>query len=567
MLKRIKSTYFKKVGYLLLLTLLASCSTEEGLLENDKAESESVMNAYITGRQDYNTRRVTDSDDGWSTNSFTYGDVAGFFSTKGNLSSEYDESAKYPEGVINGQMSYLGNMGSAYKFGNSEIRLDPSAVASGVKYMYFPYSPALDNALDDDATEGMKIRVEDNGIEKCVDYMYTSSFDFTNGVLSPKFSHLFSEIVVIPGEGFDQQEEQEIKIVLASPWTDIKIRENRYTSGAIYSWVANLYYNGDNSDEAKLKARTWETWPGKDYKNRKAWYAVLPTTNTGTTSFNQHRISYIEIKDNYGHVQKVSDFYFGTSDGEEVKTIYGGRRYPVEVVLTEIGAIVRPVVIEPWEDPTEITDKREKGINDFAEFEQWASHYNTYLASGRLEDEEGINTLLQYGDAVRDINGRMNWTFYVNNDIVFEDNTLFQIDRLEDVLIGASNYVNFTLSKLNKPLVKVMDDHGALMNLDFKDLYVASSSTDPVGGIFTTIKGGRVENCNILLGIVVGAGPVGMIAGEVSDAVINYCSATGSIFGSTTCQEPFGLFGTTPESTILTDNQSGEILFELYNEN
>lgn len=560
--------HISQITRVCILLLLVSCSRD--FEPEQSQQGDALLEVNIAGMEDYKTRRVENADDGWSTNSFTFEDVAGFFTTKGNLSTVDDPTAENPGMVINGQMSYLGKNGTAHKFGNSEIRLDPSQVASGYKYLYFPYSPELDNALDANSTEGMKIRVEDGGIEKCVDFMYSSAFNLTNGVLSPTFTHLFAEMIVIPGEGFDQAQDQEIKVVLASPWTDLRVRANYNTStGAISSWTQTLYYNGPEDADSKLEARTWEAWKGMDYKNRKAWYALLPTTGTSTSSYSYstHRVSYIELKDNYGNVQKVSDFYFHSYNGEGYKSIYSGRRYPIEVILTELGPIVRPVVIDDWDEPTEITDKREKGIGDYADFENWAAQYNTYMESGRMESEETMNALLTYGDATRDVNGRLHWTFYVTDDIEFTGSARYQIKRLEDTLIGASNYVNFTLSKLKIPLVETLDENGALVNLDFKDLYVASQSTVPVGGLFTTIKGGRVENCNITLGIVVGAGPVGMIAGEVNGATISYCTASGSLYGASTSATPnFGLFGTEPYNTVLTDNESGEIIFEMYNE-
>lgn len=548
------------------MATLDSCSDAD-TIDASQQNAISIFDIMLTPRDVYDSRASISSTDNWTITNFQFGDATGFFTTKGNLSNEDDPDAEFPGMVLNGRMEYLGTTGSSYRFGNSEIRLDPSLVATGSKYMYYPYTEIFDNSMDGTSTEGVKLRKDDNGVEKCIDYMYASEFNFTAGVLSPSFKHLFAEIIIIPGEGFDKQEDQEIKVVIGKPWTDLRVKATvNATTNLPSSWTHSLLYNGPDTEDAKLAARTWEAWRGEDNKGRKAWYALLPTTASysGSPSYSDHHIAYFEIKDNYGHVQQVSDFYFYTYNHEDYKTIYAGYRYPLEVVLTELGVLVRPVLINGWDDPQEITDKREKGISDYVEYENWASLYNTYIETERAVDKDLIDQLLQYGDAIDRGDGTLTWTFYIIGDIEFEDNSNYQLVRFEDALEGASNSVNFTISNIKKTLFREITSTASITKLDFKDLYIASSSEDPVGGLVTTINGGRIENCNVSLGIVVGEGPVGMIAGMVNDGTVNYCTVSGSIFGSETSQAPyFGLFGTEPTgASVVTDNNSNDLIFE-----
>lgn len=548
------------------ITLSISCSNDTVL--SYLSESEKGVEAYlevtICDREEFKTRANISSEDGWTYTSFTTGDIAGMFSDRGNLSNEDDED--YPGWVMNGQMYYMGSSGSSYRFGNSEIRLDPAQVGSGIKYLYYPYSDKFDQPFQSDG-EGMKIRVDDNGIERCRDFMFSSSFTLTNGVLSPQFKHLFAEMIIIPGEGFNKAIDQEIKVVVANPYSDLKIVPSYYTSGTLYNWTTSLSYTGEQTEEARLQARTWEAWPGAQNKGRDAWYVVLPTnvSNSGSPSFSSYRVSYIELKDNYGHVQKVSDFTLHTYNGEDVKTIYSGYKYPLEIILTELGAIVRPAYIEDWNEPIEITDKRETGINDYADFEQWASTYNLYIQEGRPETEEVIEKLRKYGNGVRDTSGNWKWTFYITGDIELNESTSYHITKLEDSLEGASNYENFTIYNVRKTLIYEMESTGSLRKLNFKDLYVESTEGNSTGGLIQKMNGGIIEDCNVTLGIVVSDGPVGMISGSASNAVVNYCTVSGTVFGTQTSQEPYGFFGEEPYNCSFSENNSEELIFEPYN--
>lgn len=515
------------------------------------------------------TRVTKNTYDQWSTVTFNQGDVTGLYAVKGRRDDQNTED--YDNPIQNGMMFYEGGSSNSYRFSNSDIVISPSVVSSNYSIMYHPYYEDMPDPEDDTTQTGLVLRKNDNGIEKCVDFMQTSirysttstssttspQLPLSNGLLKPSFYHYMSQLVIQRGEGFKGARDERIWVVLKDPFTDIRIRRS---TGA-YSYSLQNTLESENislpSVSSVDKYRVWETWEGNIYSNgEKSNYVILPP----------REVSYILIQDRNGVWQKVTDFYLGTETDLTSKIPTGNNRYVVNISLQGLDVVVRPVIIEEWRDPVVITDQRDAGINSMAEFNSWLALYNSYTEDRNRANEEQLS---DYGDAsVNTVTGETTWTFYINVDLDFKDYPDSKIIRLDDTLMGSSVYLNYTISNLNHPWIGQMGEKGALKALDFRDLYIVDTggNESSTGGLVREINGGKIENCNIYNGIIVSDKPAGMISGTIENCEVKNCVISGQTIGTSTASSPYsGLFGSDPVNSVINEVNSSELYFETYN--
>lgn len=545
----------------MLLLSLCGCTTEELSNRDETGFHHLELTMTIEGLDDVKTKALrTDIQDQWSYVGFDPGDKMGFFSSGGN-SKENDGP------FVNQELVY-----TVREDGNKRFldRADgsvfsPSSMKNNEVYMYFPY--------DSEITEGgMELRTYPNPaqtdeVPRCIDLLSSSDLTIMGNTqaLYGTFKHAFSELIIIRGEGFDNPTDERINVVISEICTNFKL--NVENTGS-WSCTPQLIYDETNSlGLDPEQAKKWQAWKGGNYSittddevGEEAWYVILPTI--GTSGLGRSSVEYIELYDNEGNLQRVSSVKLsGANTPNPTKFLDSGWRYPVKINMTELGPTINPYPILPWEDNVDLTDSRERGINDASEFKKWVSDYNAYLAD--KNDEAKQNALLAYGDKI--INGNTNevtWNFYILNDIdltnydpsLGTDNEGTEtidfsviIPTLEDVLDGKSTRLSNGQFENNKILgltkTFIRDLKGTVRNLDFVKPRILADETSPteMGIISTTMTSATVLNCNIENGTLYNPnGAAGMVTGKMTgiNNTIQDCEINGSMFYDTTVTIP-----------------------------
>lgn len=568
--------------YIFLLSVSAAfvgCTADIDVAPQPTTATTTYVEASLGEREIYATRATKNTYDGWTISTFGQGDGVGMYATTGRQNPEDLDDYSLP--IWNEFMSYEGRTGSYYRFGNAEVVMDPTKVSttSGYNYsaMYYPYYPDMPDPnvyLAADIAKGFPLREvdpEDNNIEKCKDLMITTSqrIPLNEGVLRPTFKHSCFTLVIQRGDGFKDPEDPSIWVIMRNPLTDARITRYHYsnTEGE-FQWTFNYIPEegeevmgriiGDQPGFDVNKYAVWQTWEGNLYKGVESNYVLLPPKE----------VMFILIQDSYGDWHNVTDFYIS---GVGNKAGTAGNRYVINISLKGLDVVVRPMYIDKWDEELTITDDRKVGINNFGEYSEWVTAYNTYTANNRSSAYH--ETLLKYGDGI-ETDGRMNWRFYINSDIDFSDTGDSPlISSLEDILEGSSTYTNYSISNVKGDLIDKMTDTGQLRALDFKKLYVIQNvnSADFFGGLVNTMEGGIIENCNIINGVVVGNGPVGMLAGTITNGEIKDCNISGDVIGQKSYPVTIdgvsvdGLFGTINGTPVLTNVKTTGLKFILNN--
>lgn len=459
---------------------------------------------------------------------------------------------------------------------------------SGTNSDIFPVIPGLE----------LRVKAPDGSV-RCrdvVEMFNASTSDLTKGMISGAVYHGFSEIIVTRGEGFDKPmrkledntlvPDSTIYVVLDKPISHLRV----ITYSDFVRWTTQLFYKEnytfDGKEMNEEEARKWYAWKGAKYPytsnmdqslRKDAWYVIIPSiyhqNNSDSWRENANRIyksqystrptvSEICLYDNDGYLQHVTSFTLKTSDtASPTKQPYPYYRWPIEIAMDELGPIVRPVTIENWDEDREdkdITDVRTAGIHNIEEYIKWATLYNSFVSSGRV-NPDGLEA---YGDLIDNV-----WHFYVSgND--FEGQTLPMVNELQDVFEGNNQFFNVVWSnvKLATPLFGKITKHGGIKNLDLESPYLSYKATEnePVGLFAKDIdinygsdtEAQTFQNCNVYNGTVISNGPVGLLAGTIQFGRLLNCDFSGRIIGSETSDEPRYLFGTNPVSELKITNIS-----------
>lgn len=630
------------------LLALVSCANEPESQPEVFKGTPAVVDVTLVDMDQLQTRHNVSKTDNWTTTSFAGGDRIGMMATNGLV---------LPEGgtgwIKNGYLENTQALGSStYRFRNDNLLLNTGVMTGKVaRYVYYPYTdempvptmratgktqtanqydtanPKDSSTIDPDFQNknGLLLRTTNtkDGTTRCVDYMYISNISLSNGALSGGFYHGFCELVILRGNGFDnpktdydsknQMYRNEIRVVLDYGYTRLTLGIHlTYTTGQL-AFQPTLWpgtsWSGWKDTEDKVdgltewEAKRWTAWPGEQYIDSKdglpvprdAWYVILPSAHSRT----HPTVESIEIYNNDGTFCEVSNFdlYVDPTTGVSSKPSYAGKRFTVDIMMTEHGATARPVSIADWsdddgegvvkgEDGTEvnnkndITDIRTVGINQNS-VNEWVTKYNAYINAGsphpadlteasltNLSDAEktALAALKPYGDYIDRV-----WHFYITEDLTLPDYTL---EKLVDVLEGASPVANYTISNLRSTPFNSISSRGALKNLDFDRLYVnVSASPDgepnPVGALTNRLDGGTIENCHINNGTIIGpqGTPIGMLCGTVNGGTVKNCSVSGAVIGTIDSSSADdtrykGLFGKVESAPTLESNDKSGLIVQ-----
>lgn len=624
---------FRTLTGLALSLVLLSCAKEEDAAPDFSKGVPAVMDVTVIDMEQSETRsNVDQTTDHWTTKSFSVNDRIGLMATGGMVNPEGGSSW-----IKNAYMEYFQSTGSSnYRFRNDDLLINTSMMSGKVgRYVYFPYTDEMpvpkfdpnkkpnsgdntyyfadphDASTLDQAGKGLRLRVDhDNDPstpDRCVDYMYISNISLSNGALSGGFYHGFCELIILRGTGFETPPagRDEIAVVLDYGCTRLTLSLFLdYATGQFYwrpalwprthaNWTAWTADDGSSTDDANKKvdglteeeAKRWVAWSGEKYiaKNedgtpspRDAWYVILPSAH----SYSHTVADYIEIYNNQGDLCKVSNFdlYVDSTTGVGDKQMRPGKRFAVEVMMTELGATARPVEIADWSDDdgydsdgnkNNVTDIRTVGIKDANVLAEWAGKYNDFItrinnsAFTRPKDKAELDEiskavdLTPYGD-YNFADGR--WQFYITDNIDLT-NQAIGVTELQDLIEGASRVTNYSISNLHNTWFGKISAKGEVSGLDFDNLYVRSYPGEGgTAGVLTNeLAGGTIAGCNITAGTLIGnSGSVGMLAGQVSGGTIENCSVSGAVIGTTfgSATYPAGLFGSEPTGSFTYRNNS-----------
>ena len=538
------------------LILFASCSedvVDDSALYDGPIPLKIVAPINGTGNAGASTRAtITDKDDQWSYVGFEDKDMMGFYSSRGNWEKEGGLV-----GFNNLKLQYSAERKQFIGANFSPTHMDGSQI-----FMYYPYDENMEG-------KGLELRRtkedDDTKTLRCVDLLSSNSLDLygankDNIALYGEFKHAFSELIIMRGEGFDKPHpgHERITAVLNRGYTNIRVK----VSEDPWSCTPELVFDpgGTLSEE---NARRWDAWQGGNYGittedeiGKLAWYIVVPTLPG-----NRSTVDYIELYDNEDNLLRVSSLRLS---GGNSKYLDPGWRYPLEITMKELVPTVNPFPITPWnKEDVDLTDERERGINNEAVFEQWMQAYNAYLTS---PDEEIIKALLKYGDMSVDADGnnRM-WHFYLLADLDLSSYAEKEgdaiIPKFGDILDGTSTtfvngkFLNHTIKGLSKTFIGNLEN-GTVQNIDFIEPEIKNDgSTVSVGIIANSMTDASVINCHIDSGTLYNPdGPAGMVAGSMSGGQVRNCTISGFLAAKSTSKD--GLIGEEPTGNATFDNNN-----------
>lgn len=544
------------------------------------------LNVYASIEAHAESRAVTSDKvgDEWSFTDFSIGDEMGFYSSGGNMNIN--------DGLGPFENQKLIFNGSSFNDPEDRALFSPTHMKENEVFLYFPY-------CETSSEPGIPLRrqKDSQGPDRCIDLIdiyNLTIFDYQKekAALFGTMQHAFSEIIVVRGEGFDNPPSddpkyQRITVVLSNPYTHFKITAETDPS---WSLATTLVYDATTSGLSSDQAKRWDAWKGLNFGSTQtnpegdpAWYVVLPTL-PGSFS----NVDYIELYDNEGYLQRVSSLrLYG-----QTKTLQPGHRYPLKIIMKELVPTVNPFPILPWENEVNLTDERKRGVNSLTDFSLWVRDYNTYLADKTDVDKE--NALLKYGDKIINEDESISWHFYLLSDLdltnytplpylnekneEINDTSPFILQRLEDVLDGKSttfvngSFINHNIYGLSKTFVGVMEGSSkvkaSLQNLSFlsPNIKFEDDNSQAAGILANSIKEGSVLNCNIINGTLFNrGGPIGCVAGSISNGKVSDCIFSGSLTGSSTStiENSRLIIGTTPVNSEFSNNDVSNLTSNL----
>ena len=560
--------HINKISILCLIgisTLFSSCKNEEGHDSFDKGYGNTLY-ATLSGSIQSSTRALYDDRDNWSVNGYTNNDVVGLYAKTGNLDGDGS--------FVNSPMYFSRAVSSTFQFENADLNMDRSQFSANNTILYYPFDPDMEE-------KGMNLRQTKPGedLERCPDFLFMKNLDDDNlkkqQVLSGRFNHVFSELIIVRGEGFDQAENKEIFIVTNTPCTRLRLIENPNPSGnseVRNVWkIPDLYYDADDN-LTEEESRRWKAWKGADFEIkendlREAFYVMIPNVysyryslNGSNVNVSNVAIDYIELYDDGGILQRISNFTLEESS----KQLKNGVRYPVEIKMDGLVPTVYPYKILPWGDTQDITVERETGITQ-SNYTTWVKTYYDYTNDPNPADKYD-ETLLNFGDKkIKESDGSVTWTFYILENIDFKNGgNEMRISKLKDVLDGMGNQ----LSNLNltDSFIGEISGNGSLTNLSIKGLTVKSDKEGQNVGIGALTNrltdNGSIIKCEVDATLSANCS-VGIMAGEVTGGRVEKSNFSGLLIGKGSSDNPYRyLIGRTPEGNnfeIKDTNYSGII--------
>lgn len=508
--------------------IVTGCTQEQDM-EWGNTSDKVIITGSIKDATTIQTRVNTDKFGSYSSGGFSEGDQIGFYSQRGNDGTS--ENA-FQNLCLTYNYSYTGEESEEEKgqsFTSEELGTTPSNW--GNVCAYFPYNKS---------NEGDNIKIFDSK-GQLIDLLFATSTG-NSSLINFGFSHVFSMLFIIPGQGFSQAFEKNsnsITVVLEKGVANATVSEDR----------RSLELNKTDDAQKEYTAIYTE---GVTINEKKCFYVLLPSETT---------VDYIVIKDDFNKVQYVRP----TSD--QLPELARGTRYPITIQMTGDQPTIWPCEFTEWTQ-TEIEVERNVGIHDIAELKEWVNAYNTYCNSG--EDKTNLETLSNYGDYNNE-----KWTFYLNADMDLStssdltQNISLLLPTFKDVLDGRNHTLsNITLNGNGNEagIIGNLTEGGTIKNLKLENVLITTTQTGKaIGGIANIVTDGNIQNCKISGLRIDSKGIVGGIAGNITSGEISNNTCSGILTGARSNAESHYIIGTKTEeenAPTIEDNSVSNLIFQ-----
>lgn len=484
---------------------LSSCQDDEGTRERtfECFTVYPVMKSAIATRASHSSDKI-------SVVGFVNGDQCGFYSERGNRND-------VNKGFTNQCMVYKDGT-----FNGPDMNLDINN--TGHTLLYYPYSSA-DN--------GRQPVRNNNG--EAIDLLLALEAGYLDGYMdaatgkwipiggySAVFNHVFSMLILIGGEGFENFMGQEVSVTVNKAIETVEF----INTATEYPYVMGLQGTDDKFKEFKGHEAT--------YNDQPAYYVIIP--NDGGV-----KVESINVRDNAGKSHRIQ---WTPANGK----LENGTRYPLTLKFDEHVPTVYPHEITPWDsEPVEIEANKETGIGNLSDFRKWMLEYN--------KESPNEQVLGRYGDKVVVVDEENNptdveyWRFHITADIDLTDlnngtDTLIGhiIRNLKDVLDGGGHTLSgLSLKGDNAAFINTLTgEHACLSNLVIDGLKITTKQSNPAGAVVTRFESGKIENCRFTDLAIDAVGSVGALAGTIGDATVSNCSFSGVMYGTRTVSKIIG---------------------------
>ena len=503
------------LGVCLAFILMAGngCTNDEHAAWTDPDATDRVMITGSIGEAVTAETRVNkDIFDSYLSGGFSENDQIGFY-------SQYNNDGGQEEVFSNLCLTYTRNSpeeGSGLTFYNGELGNIPSNW--GHVFAYYPYDE--ENGTEpEEKPDKDRINIytttDEDGSSKVIDLLTANTAGLSSsGMIHFNFTHRFSMLFIIPGEGFTNAATKNadgIEVVLKRGIAYARVNPGRTDVTLVPDELG-----GNKNFTAVLNSKEY-TFNGETYSVNSFFYVILPS---------EVEVDYIKIVDDFGKTQYVRP------SSSQLPELAAGIRYPITVYMQGDKPTLWPWKFTPW-DQDVIQVDRSAGIYDLGDLEGWISAYNSYYEEGvpvTEPDEEA--PLRKYGDYKE---GK--WTFYLRDDIDCEDlfaensqgvSQLFT--TFQDELYGQ----NHTLSNLTLPGGLIGTFSGKIENLKLENVTIVAEKEDEgaKGGMVNEMNGGTLTDCKVSGLRIEGGGAVGAIAGSITEGTITGNSCSGILIGT-----------------------------------
>ena len=486
--------------------------------------------------------------------SFAYDDAIGFYSFHKpgcTLGSRQEHMAiQDPSDYLKNECLKYSNATGTPKFISDKIK-DVAINTLGQTFAYFPYSaetvPEGYVKQNGDKFESLTkhehyIHIFD-GDKQVVDLLTATKRLYYD--VNYKFGHQFSMVLLFLGNGFNDNDNEELTVHLTERIIGAHLTRkwlnSAYPEGLEFSVDRVPLYSPSDLGYSSFKAINRGLYVLGSGEPRTAYSVILPYGS---------EIDYIELKDKNDNIQKVKP--------TALAELEAGWIYPATIRMDDgLEPTVYPHEIIPWGEPSNITVNLLRGIYTADDFKAWLKLYNENI------DELPFNELLhesfeKYGDYDQD---EQKWSFYLRDNIdctgiESTDGTLIK-KLVKGVNIYGGRYKLENLMRDSKGADPEIGmgligkiEGGELHDLRLYFPTVRYNGDKPAGCLAAVISGGVIDNCTVREAAMMCEGTAGTLAGQMTGGTVNECKFHGLVQAT----EPenitpayLGIFGAMPK--------------------
>ena len=269
MISHLKNIFALASGVIVVGSIFFSCSDDEDKFQSDESQHLSVT-VTLPGTVFGETRANLEQKDGWSVVSFEKGDEVGLYSSAGNMKTNdgngpfINASMSFSRSVTTSSSGSESGYVTNYQFDNPDLEMDRSKFKYNETTLYFPY-------CEDMTDKGLPLRrkKDNTGVDRCVDFLlmdHLNSSKLTNEQqLSGSFNHVFSELIIVRGEGFENADNKDITIVLSQGYSHVRLVDNKTNFNKDAWKIPELFYD-PSCGMTEAECRKWQAWQAAKFQ-------------------------------------------------------------------------------------------------------------------------------------------------------------------------------------------------------------------------------------------------------------------------------------------------------------